>query len=150
MHPARARPPSTKAEGFVGQAFIISTIIYILVMLFFFALLASFGYKWYSSKNQIPTISPPPEVKEQQADTRIDDEALKNALNLYAEQKKKGTDLSNGPCLGAVAPDWVLDIVHNPRQVVDDKEENQCREFREGKARHFIEFDPDGKLIRAF
>ncbi|MBI4038012.1 hypothetical protein HY382_03135 [Candidatus Curtissbacteria bacterium] len=118
-------------------------------MLFFFALLISFGYKWYSSKSTRPSTSPPPEVVEQQADTKIDDEALKNALNTYAKAKASGTDFSNGPCLGAVAPDWVLDIAHNPRQTVDDKEENQCAEFRNGQVKHYIELDPDGKLIRA-
>lgn len=81
--------------------------------------------------------------------TKIDDEALKNALNLFAEEKKKGTDFSSGPCLGLVAPDWVLDIAHNPRQPIDDKEENQCAEFRNQQAKHFIELDPDGRLIRA-
>lgn len=81
---------------------------------------------------------------------KIDDEALKNALNTYAKAKQEGSDLSNGPCLGIVAPNWVLDIAHNPRQPVDNKKENQCSEFIEGKVKHFIEFDPDGKLIRAF
>jgi len=83
------------------------------------------------------------------SETNISDEALKNALNAYAQAKQKGTDLTSGPCLGIVAPDWVLDIAHNPRQKIDDKEENQCPEARSGQARHFIELDPDGKLIKA-
>lgn len=78
-----------------------------------------------------------------------DDEILKNALNLYIEKKEAGVDFSNGPCLGKVANDWVLDIAHEPRQKIDEDPKNQCQDFSEGKVKHFIEFDPDGKLIRA-
>lgn len=77
------------------------------------------------------------------------DEAFKNALNLYSKKKSEGLDMSNGPCLGIIADDWVLDIAHNPRQSVDDREENQCEEFKAGTAHHFIELDTEGKLIRA-
>ena len=80
---------------------------------------------------------------------QIEDEILKNALNLYAQQKQAGIDLTNGPCLGKATNDWVVDIAHNPRQEIDDKPQNQCAEFREGQARHFIELDLDGNLIRA-
>lgn len=76
------------------------------------------------------------------------DEAFKNALNLFADKKEAGVDFSNGPCLGEIAPGWVLDIAHNPRQPVDDKAENQCEDYRKGKVTHFIELDPDGKLIK--
>ncbi|MEW6062845.1 MAG: hypothetical protein AB1571_00530 [Nanoarchaeota archaeon] len=58
-------------------------------------------------------------------------------------------DLNNGPCLGLIANDWVCDVAHNPRQAVDNIQENQCSEFREGKAKHFIEVDPKCELIRA-
>ncbi len=78
------------------------------------------------------------------------DIAFKNALNLYSQKKTEGVDLSNGPCLGNVAPDWVLDIAHNPRQELDDKEENQCADFKNGLAHHFIELDPEGNLIRSY
>ena len=76
------------------------------------------------------------------------DEALKNALNLFNQKKTEGVDFSNGPCLGQVAPDWVLDIAHNPRQPADDKVENQCKDFKEGRAHHFIELDPNGNIIK--
>lgn len=78
-----------------------------------------------------------------------DDQILKDALNLYIEKKEAGVDFSNGPCLGKVANDWVLDIAHDPRTDIDDNPKNQCVDFREGKVKHFIEFDPEGKLIRA-
>jgi hypothetical protein len=77
------------------------------------------------------------------------DDILKNALNLYLEKKREGTDMENGPCLGKIADDWVLDIAHNPRQPGDNKPQNQCQDFIEGKVHHFIELDPDGKLIRS-
>ena len=76
-----------------------------------------------------------------------EDEALKNALNLYISKKQEGVDFTNGPCLGKIADDWVLDIAHNPRQPVDNKRENQCADYREGRAHHFIELDPNGNLI---
>ncbi|OGD88425.1 hypothetical protein A3J17_03825 [Candidatus Curtissbacteria bacterium RIFCSPLOWO2_02_FULL_40_11] len=77
------------------------------------------------------------------------DEILKNALNLYSQKKQEGQDFSSGPCLGQIAEDWVLDIAHNPRLEVDDKPQNQCADFREGRVKHFIELDPEGKLIKA-
>ncbi len=82
--------------------------------------------------------------------TKVPDDVLKNALNLYAQKKAQGTNLSNGPCLGTVAPDWVADIANNPRQPVDEEPQNQCADFQNGNAHHFIELDPDGKLIREY
>lgn len=78
------------------------------------------------------------------------DLAFKSALNIYSVKRNNGDDLENGPCLGSVAPDWVADIAHNPRQPEDDKPENQCSDFIEGRAHHFIELDPEGKLIRSY
>jgi hypothetical protein len=59
-------------------------------------------------------------------------------------------DFSCGPCLSdALMPDWVLDVAHNPRQAMDDLPSNQCPSFREGRAKHFVELDLEGNLIRA-
>lgn len=80
---------------------------------------------------------------------QIPPEALKNALNTFTKTKESGADLAKGPCLGTIAPDWVLDIAHNPRQVEDDKKENQCQDYLEGKTHHFIEMDAGGQLIQA-
>ncbi len=65
-----------------------------------------------------------------------------------------GEDLSNGPCLSDDNPnwdveDWVCDVAHSPRENVDNIPENQCREFREGRAKHFVEVDPECKFIKA-
>lgn len=63
-------------------------------------------------------------------------------------------DLSNGTCLSDNntdwnIDDWVCDVAHSPRQDVDNLPENQCQEYREGKAHHFVEVDPNCNLIRA-
>jgi len=61
-----------------------------------------------------------------------------------------GQDLNNGPCLSnEIAPDWVCDVVHNPRQNVDNDLANQCSAW--GKtANHFIEVDTNCNFIRAY
>src|SRR5258708_30905708 len=77
------------------------------------------------------------------------DRVLNQAKVVYKQAKDLGTDFSSGPCLtNALSPDWVLDIAHNPRQEVDNLPQNQCSAFREGKAHHFVELDPQGNLIR--
>jgi len=62
--------------------------------------------------------------------------------------EKKGVDMSPGPCLGVIDTDWVCDVAHSPREAVDDLPENQCADFREGRAHHFVEVTPDCKFIR--
>jgi hypothetical protein len=52
-------------------------------------------------------------------------------------------------CLGLIKPRWVADMAHDPRQDVDDDPENQCAAYREGKADHFVELDPEGEFIRS-
>ncbi len=62
--------------------------------------------------------------------------------------RNNGTDLSSGPCLsGNIIPDWVCDVAHSPRQSVDNLEENQCPEYGKS-AHHFVEVNPECKLIR--
>lgn len=79
----------------------------------------------------------------------ISQNVLDLAEKLYQEKKAQGLSFSDGPCLSNnIFPDWVVDIAHNPRQPIDDITENQCSAFREGKAHHFIELDPNGNLIR--
>ena len=76
--------------------------------------------------------------------------AINQANHLFTLKKKSREDLSTGPCLSnALMPDWVVDIVHSPRQPIDDLPENQCPSYREGRASHFVELDTDGNLIRA-
>lgn len=76
--------------------------------------------------------------------------AIALAQALYAEKKAAGVDFSSGPCLSEdLMPGWVADIVHTPRQAVDDLPENQCQEYRAGRAFRRVELDPDGNVVRA-
>lgn len=77
--------------------------------------------------------------------------AVELAKKFYLEQKAQGIDFSRGPCLSNnLMPDWVADIAHNPRQPIDDLPENQCPAFREKRAHHFVELDPNGNLIKVY
>lgn len=84
--------------------------------------------------------------------------ALQEANDVYQKAKAAGQDLTNGPCLSnalhgnADYPEtmWVLDIAHYPREEVDDLPANQCSAFRNGKAENFIEFTPEGQLIKIY
>lgn len=61
--------------------------------------------------------------------------------------------LESGPCLSDNNPfwdisDWVCDIAHSPRQDIDNQPENQCADFRQGKASHFVELSPECGFIK--
>jgi hypothetical protein len=79
--------------------------------------------------------------------------AIAAARGVYEKERLAGTDFSRGPCLANPLPspnaDWVADVAHDPRRDVDDDPANQCSAYREGRAEHFVELDPDGRLIRA-
>ncbi|MEK7096340.1 MAG: hypothetical protein AAB881_00070 [Patescibacteria group bacterium] len=81
----------------------------------------------------------PEEVTTQQ--NLIDD-----AKNLFKEEKESGADVSSGPCIGKLNDDWVVDIVHNPREAIDNRPENQCLDYINGDVKHFIELDLDGEV----
>jgi len=76
----------------------------------------------------------------------LEDEAISCTLNLYKRAKEKGVKFDS-QCLG-VCGDYVVDIVHVPRSEEDNKPENQCKEYREGKIKHFIELDKEGNIVR--
>lgn len=77
------------------------------------------------------------------------DTAVRQAQLLYQQKKAQGVDFTSGPCLtNDLMPNWVVDIVHVPRTKVDDLPQNQCQAFIEGRAKHFIELDTQGNLIR--
>ncbi|MEM7816873.1 MAG: hypothetical protein QXZ20_03095 [Candidatus Aenigmatarchaeota archaeon] len=81
-----------------------------------------------------------------------------NILEIAKEEciklcKNYDKDLSNGPCLSDSNPnwnvnDWVCDVAHSPRQEIDNLPENQCKDFREGRAHHFVEVDLNCNLIK--
>lgn len=97
----------------------------------------------YSQKSQNQT------PKENQTSQDTIELAKQKAQELYSQKKKEGTNFSQGPCLGTIMDDWVADIAHSSRQTVDDQPENQCLDFAEGRASHFVELDPEGNFIRA-
>lgn len=72
---------------------------------------------------------------------------LAKARFRYIQAVRNNTKLDNGPCLGEISPDWVLDIAHIPRQIIDDKAENQCASHRGGKTHHLVEMSPRGEII---
>ncbi|MCD6434518.1 MAG: hypothetical protein J7L14_02820 [Candidatus Diapherotrites archaeon] len=84
----------------------------------------------------------------------IKEEAVKECIKLCKSAIASGIDLSNGPCLSDNNPewqieDWVCDVAHWPRKEVDNLAKNQCNEFREGRAKHFVEVDEECRPIRA-
>jgi hypothetical protein len=77
--------------------------------------------------------------------------AIDACINICNSIKDK-QDLSNGPCIGDPIPEhpgWVCDVAHDPREPIDNLPENQCRSYREGRTKHFIEVDPNCNFIRA-
>lgn len=78
------------------------------------------------------------------------DTAISRAKNLYLDMSKSGFDFSTGPCLSNdIYPNWVADLVHYPREKSDDLSINQCSAYREGRAKHLVELDLKGNLVRA-
>jgi len=70
-----------------------------------------------------------------------------NEMSTY-NFKEIPADILGG--VNEVISDWVCDIVHNPRQEVDNRVENQCSAFRENKAHHFVELDQNGEIIKTY
>ena len=64
-------------------------------------------------------------------------------LHLYYSSGRWQFCLSNFLISG-----WVLDIAHNPREAIDDLPQNQCSAYLSGQAKHFVELDLNGDLIR--
>jgi len=131
---------------------IIGAIILILIVLGLVSMVRSPG-----SLNQQKGILPPsPKDIGPEAVLNME-KVLERAYEIYALKKKEGADFSSGPCISedlfpeATRPEdkWVVDIAHNPREAIDNLEENQCANFREGRAKHFVELDLDGVLIKA-
>ena len=69
---------------------------------------------------------------------------LKNeAIALFHEKKGILTEeeWEKGPCLGYVNDDWVADVVHRPMGDVDWDMKNQCHQYYDGDASHYILLD---------
>jgi hypothetical protein len=72
--------------------------------------------------------------------------AINCAKLLYNNAVSSGMEFDS-QCLG-VCGEYSVDIVHVPRTPIDDIEQNQCIEFKEGKTKSFIELDKKGELFR--
>lgn len=80
-----------------------------------------------------------------------EDLAIAKCKELFQQKQSEGMDFSQGPCLSnEIIPDWVCDVAHSPRQAVDNRPENQCSAYREGKAEHFVELDTEGNVIKIY
>lgn len=68
------------------------------------------------------------------------------SLLLYDNKKAEGI-VFNSQCLGECG-DYAVDIVHVPRDDIDNLAENQCADYATGKLGHFIELDKGGEIVR--
>ncbi|HIP66901.1 MAG TPA: hypothetical protein EYH09_02140 [Candidatus Nanopusillus sp.] len=46
--------------------------------------------------------------------------------------------------------DWVCDVVHVPRSPEDNLPENQCKKFRKGLVKNFVEVDQNCTIVRIY
>jgi hypothetical protein len=83
--------------------------------------------------------------------SKYKDEAINNCISACKTEIAKGTILNSGPCLSNnIATDWACDIVSNPRnKLIDDLPDNQCKDYRSGKVRHFVEITPECNYVRS-
>ena len=77
------------------------------------------------------------------------DTAVAQAQHFFKLKKHTEDDFKSGTCLSNdLMPGWVADIAHSPRESIDDMPQNQCSAYLEGKAKHFVELDIVGNVIR--
>jgi hypothetical protein len=82
----------------------------------------------------------------------VSEQAKEKCINICMTISSDLTGRS--PCLSDNNPewnisDWVCDVAHSPREAVDNLPENQCAEFREGGAHHFVEVDTQCEFIKS-
>ncbi len=81
---------------------------------------------------------------------KIGNDPVQKCVLLCEEAKEKGLNLSSGPCLSNnLAPGWVCDVAHWPREAVDNDPKNQCSEYGKS-AWAFVEVNPDCEPIRVW
>jgi hypothetical protein len=86
--------------------------------------------------------------------TPVSTDSQERCIELCREQIANGIDLSNGPCLSETdgldwdIDDWVCDVAHEPRKLIDDNALHQCQEYRKERAAHFVEVTPNCEFIR--
>jgi hypothetical protein len=78
--------------------------------------------------------------------------AIIAAKALFMRVRRHYSDAAwaQGPAISQqVVPGWAVDIVHVPRQAVDDLPKNQAASYNSGKVKHFVELDMTGNFVRA-
>ncbi|MFZ5392538.1 MAG: hypothetical protein ACOZAR_05140 [Patescibacteria group bacterium] len=78
------------------------------------------------------------------------DEVLLNEARSFFFEKKaaySAADWVQGPCLGKMNDEWVVDVVHNPRLPLDNDQANQCPDYYNKIVAHYILIDMDGKVV---
>jgi len=76
--------------------------------------------------------------------------AINTCIDICKQKMESGANLSAGPCLSDdVAPGWVCDVAHSPREAVDNNPDNQCQTYRSREATHFVEVDENCAYIRS-
>ena len=118
------------------------------IMIMIIAILFWAGNRGFQKVQEIPK----KDITEVDLDERMLIEDIINESKSVLKEKKDYEDnFQDGPCLlnpSSINEDYVVDIAHDPRNEEDDKKENQCSAYVEGKAKHFIEVDEAGRLIR--
>lgn len=119
----------------------------LLIVIAGITLIAFSLYIWDRQAKPLTAQSFPPDIDQ-------DDQAkiMATARQMFDDAKAAGQNFDNGPCLGTVPgyANWVVDIAHNPRLPIDNDPANQCEAFRLGKAKHFIEFDLNGQVVKIY
>lgn len=119
-----------------------------IILILIIAILFWTGMKAFRKTELIPKR----DISEVNLDQRmLMEDILKEAKEVLDQKIEDEEDTVKGPCLlnpSTINQDWVVDIAHEPRETEDDKPENQCSEYKDGKAKHFIEVDESGKMIR--
>lgn len=118
------------------------------ILILIIAILFWAGAKGFQKTQEIPKR----DITEVDLDKRmLIEDILKEAKIVINDKIDEDEDLTVGPCLlnpSSINEDYVVDIAHDPRVKEDDNKDNQCSAYIEGKAKHFIEVDESGKLIR--
>ncbi len=109
--------------------------------------------KTATNNGNIPIPPGPPSTPTKTSTSNEVKEEIENiCVDMCLKQLEKKVDLSKGPCLSdpdVIKDEWVCDVAHSPRTLEDDKDENQCKAFRDGGAKHFVEVDENCNLLRS-
>jgi hypothetical protein len=84
----------------------------------------------------------------------ISTDPQERCVEVCRDQIAAGVDLNIGPCLSETngvewnIEDWSCDVVHQPREIIDDTSLHQCQEYRKENTNHFVEVSPNCEFIR--